>query len=80
MGFVANQPMVLAGVLDNDLRRARLGAVRAASATSFNIPIVTFVDVPGFLPVSVLQEHDGYIIIARRQAASSPTRWLSDDA
>jgi propionyl-CoA carboxylase beta chain len=47
-GFVANQPMVLAGVLDIDASRKAARFVRFCDA--FNIPIVTFVDVPGFLP------------------------------
>src|ERR1700746_169073 len=47
-GFVANQPMVLAGVLDSDASRKAARFVRFCDA--FNIPIVTFVDVPGFLP------------------------------
>jgi propionyl-CoA carboxylase beta chain len=48
VGFVANQPMVLAGVLDSDASRKAARFVRFCDA--FNIPIVTFVDVPGFLP------------------------------
>ena len=48
VGFVANQPMVLAGVLDSDACRKAARFVRFCDA--FNIPIVTFVDVPGFLP------------------------------
>ena len=48
MGFVANQPMVLAGVLDSDASRKAARFVRFCDA--FEIPIVTFVDVPGFLP------------------------------
>jgi propionyl-CoA carboxylase beta chain len=47
-GFVANQPMVLAGVLDIDASRKAARFVRFCDA--FNVPIVTFVDVPGFLP------------------------------
>jgi propionyl-CoA carboxylase beta chain len=58
VGFVANQPMVLAGVLDNDASRKAARFVRFCDC--FNIPIVTFVDVPGFLP-GVAQEHDGII-------------------
>jgi propionyl-CoA carboxylase beta chain len=58
VGFVANQPMVLAGCLDikSSIKAARF--VRFCDA--FNIPIVTFVDVPGFLP-GVAQEHGGII-------------------
>src|SRR6185312_9290724 len=48
VGFVANQPMVLAGVLDSDASRKAARFVRFCDA--FKIPIVTFVDVPGFLP------------------------------
>ena len=48
VGFVANQPMMLAGVLDIDASRKAARFVRFCDA--FNIPIVTFVDVPGFLP------------------------------
>jgi propionyl-CoA carboxylase beta chain len=48
VGIVANQPMVLAGCLDIDSSRKGARFVRFCDA--FNIPIVTFVDVPGFLP------------------------------
>src|SRR5437588_1451159 len=48
IGIVANQPMVLAGCLDID--SARKGARFVRFCDCFNIPIVTFVDVPGFLP------------------------------
>lgn len=57
-GFVANQPMVLAGVLDSDASRKAARFVRFCDA--FNIPIVTFVDVPGFLP-GTNQEYGGLI-------------------
>jgi propionyl-CoA carboxylase beta chain len=57
-GFVANQPMVLAGVLDSDASRKAARFVRFCDA--FNIPIVTFVDVPGFLP-GTAQEYNGLI-------------------
>ena len=59
VGFVANQPMVLAGVLDID--SARKGARFVRFCDCFNIPIVTFVDVPGFLP-GTAQEYGGIII------------------
>ncbi len=65
VGFVANQPMVLAGCLDID--SARKGARFVRFCDAFNIPIVTFVDVPGFLPgtaAGVRRHHQ-----ARRQAA-----------
>src|SRR5437660_705870 len=52
VGFVANQPMVLAGVLDIDASRKAARFVRFCDA--FGIPIVTFVDVPGFLPGTAL--------------------------
>ncbi|MBN9533863.1 MAG: acyl-CoA carboxylase subunit beta [Alphaproteobacteria bacterium] len=58
VGFVANQPMVLAGVLDNDASRKGARFVRFCDC--FNIPIITFVDVPGFLP-GTSQEHNGII-------------------
>jgi propionyl-CoA carboxylase beta chain len=48
VGVVANQPSVLAGVLDIDSSRKAARFVRFCDA--FNIPLVTFVDVPGFLP------------------------------
>ncbi len=58
VGIVANQPMVLAGVLDSDASRKAARFVRFCDA--FNIPIVTFVDVPGFLP-GTAQEYGGLI-------------------
>ncbi len=59
VGVVANQPAVLAGVLDIN---ASIKAARfVRTCDSFNIPIVTFVDVPGFLP-GVDQEHRGIIL------------------
>ncbi|MEJ0058958.1 MAG: acyl-CoA carboxylase subunit beta [Terricaulis sp.] len=58
VGFVANQPMVLAGVLDIDASRKAARFVRFCDA--FNIPIITFVDVPGFLP-GTKQELGGLI-------------------
>ncbi|MGA3305307.1 MAG: acyl-CoA carboxylase subunit beta [Stellaceae bacterium] len=57
-GFVANQPMVLAGCLDIDSSRKAARFVRFCDC--FNIPIVTFVDVPGFLP-GTAQEYGGII-------------------
>ena len=59
VGIVAQQPLVLAGVLDIDASRKGGRFVRFCDA--FNIPIVTFVDVPGFLP-GVEQEHGGIIL------------------
>ncbi|MEM6849308.1 MAG: acyl-CoA carboxylase subunit beta, partial [Pseudomonadota bacterium] len=58
VGFVANQPLVLAGVLDADASRKAARFVRFCDA--FSIPIVTFVDVPGFLP-GTAQEYGGLI-------------------
>jgi propionyl-CoA carboxylase beta chain len=58
VGIVANQPMVLAGVLDINSSRKAARFVRFCDA--FNVPIVTFVDVPGFLP-GTDQEHNGII-------------------
>src|SRR5207344_2944424 len=58
IGIVANQPMVLAGCLDIDSSRKAARFVRFCDC--FNIPIVTFVDVPGFLP-GTDQEYGGLI-------------------
>lgn len=58
VGFVANQPTVLAGVLDSDASRKAARFVRFCDC--FNIPLVTFVDVPGFLP-GTRQEYGGLI-------------------
>ena len=58
VGVVANQPMVLAGVLDIASSKKAARFVRFCDA--FEIPILTFVDVPGFLP-GVAQEHNGII-------------------
>ncbi len=59
VGIVANQPKVLAGVLDSNSSRKAARFVRFCDA--FNIPIVTFVDVPGFLP-GTQQEYNGVIL------------------
>lgn len=58
VGIVANQPMELAGCLDIDASRKAARFVRFCDA--FNIPLITFVDVPGFLP-GTSQEHNGVI-------------------
>ncbi|PJR94514.1 methylmalonyl-CoA carboxyltransferase [Ochrobactrum sp. 695/2009] len=58
IGVVANQPMVLAGCLDIDSSRKAARFVRFCDA--FNIPILTLVDVPGFLP-GTAQEYGGVI-------------------
>jgi propionyl-CoA carboxylase beta chain len=58
VGIVANQPAVLAGVLDINSSEKAARFIRFCDA--FNIPVITFVDVPGFLPGTV-QEHNGII-------------------
>lgn len=58
VGFVANQPQALAGVLDIEASEKAARFVQFCDA--FNIPLITLVDVPGFLP-GVGQEHDGII-------------------
>jgi acetyl-CoA carboxylase carboxyltransferase component len=58
VGIVGNQPQVLAGVLDID--SSDKGGRFVRSCDAFNIPIVTFVDVPGFMP-GTGQEHGGII-------------------
>jgi acetyl-CoA carboxylase carboxyltransferase component len=58
VGIVGNQPMMLAGVLDIESSEKAARFVRTCDA--FNIPLVTFVDVPGFLP-GVDQEYGGII-------------------
>jgi len=58
VGIVANQPAVLAGTLDIDASVKAARFVRFCDA--FNIPLITFEDVPGFLP-GVRQEHGGII-------------------
>jgi methylmalonyl-CoA decarboxylase subunit alpha len=57
-GFVCNQPLVLAGVLDVDSSDKAARFIRYCDA--FNIPIVTLVDLPGYLP-GIDQEHAGVI-------------------
>jgi len=58
VGIVANQPMVMAGALDIDASNKAARFVRFCDA--FNIPLVTFTDVPGYMP-GVNQEHGGII-------------------
>ena len=58
IGVVANQPLVLAGCLDIDSSRKAARFVRFCDA--FNIPILTLVDVPGFMP-GTAQEYGGII-------------------
>ncbi len=58
VGIIANQPLVLAGVLDINASRKASRFIRTCNA--FNIPLVSLVDVPGFLPGRA-QEHDGVI-------------------
>ncbi len=77
VGIVGNQPSALAGTLDIDASVKAARFIRFCDA--FNIPMVTFVDVPGFLP-GVDQEHNGIIrhgakllyAYARRPSPSSP--------
>jgi len=71
VGFVANQPIVLAGVLDIDASRKAARFVRFCDA--FGVPIVTFVDVPGFLPgtnqeYGALIRHGAKLLFAYSQA------------
>src|SRR5579862_8077827 len=58
VGVVGNQPMVLAGVLD--IESSEKGARFVRTCDAFNIPLVTFVDVPGFMP-GTDQEYGGII-------------------
>ena len=58
VGVIANQSLKLAGCIDIDAADKAAGFIRICD--SFNIPIITFVDVPGFLPGSA-QEHKGII-------------------
>ncbi len=58
VGIVANQPMILAGVLD--IKASEKAARFIRTCDSFNIPIITFVDVPGYLP-GTDQEYNGII-------------------
>jgi propionyl-CoA carboxylase beta chain len=58
VGFVANQPRVLAGAIDINASTKAARFIRTCNV--FNVPIVTLVDVPGFLP-GVAQEHGGII-------------------
>ena len=58
VGIVANQPMVYSGVLD--INASDKGAKFVRFCNAFNIPLLTLVDVPGFLP-GVAQEHNGII-------------------
>ena len=59
VGIVGNQPMVLAGVLDIHASEKAARFIRFCDC--FNIPIITFVDVPGYMP-GTAQEHNGIII------------------
>jgi methylmalonyl-CoA carboxyltransferase large subunit len=58
VGVIANQPSILSGVLDGNASTKASRFIRFCNA--FNVPLVTFVDVPGFLP-GVQQEHSGII-------------------
>ncbi len=59
VGIVGNQPMVLAGVLDIHASEKAARFIRFCDC--FNIPVITFVDVPGYMP-GTAQEHNGIII------------------
>jgi len=59
VGIIGNQPMHLAGCLDNKASRKAAAFIRFCNA--FNIPILTLVDVPGFMPGTV-QEYEGIIL------------------
>ena len=79
VGIVANQPAVLAGTLDIDASVKAARFVRFCDA--FNIPLITFEDVPGFLP-GVRQEHGGIIragakLLYAYAAATVPTITVS---
>ena len=71
VGVVANQPAVLAGCAGHR-RVAQGGAVSCASATPSTLPLVTFEDVPGFLPGTSQQEHGGIIATAPSCSTRSP--------
>jgi acetyl-CoA carboxylase carboxyltransferase component len=58
VGILANQPSAMAGVLD--IKASEKGARFVTFCDAFNIPLITLVDVPGFLP-GVEQEHEGII-------------------
>ncbi len=58
VGIIANQPAMMAGVLDCNASRKASRFIRSCNA--FNVPIISFVDVPGFLP-GTGQEHNGVI-------------------
>jgi acetyl-CoA carboxylase carboxyltransferase component len=58
VGIVANQPMILAGVLDIKASEKAARFIRMCDA--FNVPLITFVDVPGYMP-GTEQEHNGII-------------------
>lgn len=68
VGVVANQPRQMAGTLDINAAEKAARFVRTCDA--FNVPVLTFVDVPGFLP-GTDQEWNG--IIRRGAASSTPT-------
>src|SRR5262250_1499769 len=83
VGFVANQPMVLAGVLDIDASRKAARFVRFCDA--FNIPIVTFVDVPGFLPgtnqeYGALIKHGSKLLFAYSQCTEPLVTFITRKA
>lgn len=71
VGIVANQPQSMAGVLD--IESSEKAARFVQTCDSFNIPLVSLVDVPGFLP-GVDQEHNGVIRHARSCCTRTATR------
>lgn len=71
VGIVANQPAFLAGVLDIDASDKAARFIRFCDC--FNIPLVTFEDVPGFLP-GCQQEHDGIIRHGAKIVYAMPRR------
>ena len=71
VGIIANNPSVMSGVLD--VNSSDKGARFIRFCNAFNIPLVTLVDVPGFLP-GVAQEYGGIIRTARRCSSPTPRR------
>ena len=77
VGIVGNQPMVLAGCLDINASRKAARFVRFCDA--FNIPLVTLVDVPGFMP-GLAQETGGIISTAQSCCSPMPGDGAESDA
>ena len=76
VGFVSNQPTVKAGTLDIDASDKAARFVRFCNV--YNIPIVTLVDVPGFLP-GVAEERRGYYSSRRKNALRICLCYCSQD-